>query len=75
MIAERAIPEDARTVPVVGLPLVVAAITGVFFVISVICTAIRVYVNIARRSFGLDDGLVLFSQVIISLFYPPVCCL
>ena len=62
-ILPRAVPEDVRSVPVVGLPLAMTTITAIFLALSFTTNCIRVYVNILRKSIGSDDGLVLFSQV------------
>lgn len=62
-VLPRAIPDDVRTVPMVGLPLAMTATTAVFLAMSLFGNSIRVYVNLSRKSLGTDDGLVLFSQV------------
>ena len=55
--------EDARTVAVVDLPLAMIVITSFFVFISVLSNSTRAYVKISSRATGLDDYLVLFSQV------------
>lgn len=62
-VVARAIPDDVRTVPMVGLPLAMTATTAVFLAMSLVSNSIRAYVNLSRRSLGKDDALVLFSQV------------
>lgn len=62
-ILPRVIPEDERSVPMVGLPLAMTATTGIFLAISLASNSIRAYVNLSRKSLGTDDALVLFSQV------------
>lgn len=62
-IIERAIPEDVQTVPLVDLPLAMVVITSTFVFICLLSNSTRAYVKITARAVGLDDCLVLFSQV------------
>ncbi|KAK8070228.1 hypothetical protein PG994_006844 [Apiospora phragmitis] len=56
-----AAPEDARMVPLVGLPLVVTTLTFLFMALGVVAVGIRTWIRLRLKSFGLDDAMVVFT--------------
>ncbi|KAK8044083.1 hypothetical protein PG993_004107 [Apiospora rasikravindrae] len=56
-------PEDARSVPLVGLPLVVVTLTFFFTALGAIAVGIRTYIRLRLKSFGLDDTMVVFTMM------------
>lgn len=57
------VPEDSRSVPLVGLPLAVVVTTGIFLLFAILGVSIRFYVGFWKKILGLDDGMMLFSLV------------
>ncbi|KAK8085781.1 hypothetical protein PG997_007052 [Apiospora hydei] len=58
-----AAPEDARSVALVGLPLVVVALTFLFMALGAVAVGIRTYIRLRLKSFGLDDAMVVFAMI------------
>ncbi|KAK7943905.1 uncharacterized protein PG986_013018 [Apiospora aurea] len=58
-----AAPEDARSVALVGLPLVVVAWTFFFMLLGAIAVGIRTYSRLRLKSFGLDDAMAVFAML------------
>ncbi|KAK7991342.1 hypothetical protein PG996_013606 [Apiospora saccharicola] len=56
-----AAPEEARSVAVVGLPLVVVTLTFLFMALGVVAVSIRTWIRLRLNSSGLDDAMVVFT--------------
>ncbi|KAK8115559.1 hypothetical protein PG984_012061 [Apiospora sp. TS-2023a] len=56
-----AAPEEARSVAVVGLPLVVVTLTFFFMALGVVAVGVRTWIRLRMNSFGLDDAMVVFT--------------
>ncbi|KAK7931056.1 hypothetical protein PG985_001768 [Apiospora marii] len=55
------VPEEARSVAVVGLPLVVVTLTFLFMALGVLAVGVRTWVRLRLNSFGLDDGTIVLA--------------
>ncbi|ROW10407.1 hypothetical protein VMCG_02064 [Cytospora schulzeri] len=55
------VPEDARSVALVGLPLAIVVTTGIFLSLAILGVGTRIYVGFQRKILGLDDGMMVFS--------------
>lgn len=58
-----AAPEEALSVAVVGLPLVVVTLTFLFMALGVVAVTVRTWIRLRLKSFGMDDAMVVFTLV------------
>lgn len=58
---------SARLITPDGLPLAIIAISSIFFMLSVVTVALRTFIRIKKRIFGLEDTFMVIGTVCLSL--------
>ena len=54
---------SARLIAPDGLPLAIIVISSIFFALSIVTVALRTYIRIKKRIFGLEDGFMVVGTV------------
>ena len=54
---------SARLIAPDGLPLAIIVISSIFFALSIVTVALRTYIRIKKRIFGLEDAFMVVGTV------------
>lgn len=54
---------SARLIAPDGLPLAIIVISSIFFALSIVTVALRTFIRIKRRIFGLEDAFMVVGTV------------
>lgn len=58
---------SARLITPDGLPLAIIAISSIFFMLSAVTVALRTFIRIKKRIFGMEDTFMVIGMVCLSL--------
>jgi len=60
---------SARLIAPDGLPLAIIVISSIFFALSIVTVALRTYIRIKKRIFGLEDAFMVVGTVRYPYYY------